>query len=342
MKCNTSLMNSWHSFSPNGRWMVFSSKSRSPYTQMFLTHLDEDGNDSPALLIENATAANRAVNIPEFVNVPQNGFSKLDAPATDFFRAFNQAFELVQKEQFRESIPVWQKAIELNAEEGKAYYNFAVALEHEGRTEEAILNYTKSVNLDTENEAAFINLAVALTGTERADEAINVLTRALVLHPGNAKVENNLGLMLLEKGRLPEAIGHFSRALEIDPESPEAHNSLGIALARSGKLELAVWHLEEAASLAPKSPEFQFNLGRILAAQKKFSEAIPHLEQAAALSGGEDPFLLELLAGLYSELGRFPEAAQIARRGLSLAERQNNRDLAGTLKARISYYESQR
>ena len=26
--CNTPLMNSWHSFSPNGRWLVFSSKSR--------------------------------------------------------------------------------------------------------------------------------------------------------------------------------------------------------------------------------------------------------------------------------------------------------------------------
>ena len=70
MRCNTRLMNSWHSFSPNGRWLVFSSKSRSPYTQMFLTHLDEDGNDSPAILIENATAANRAVNIPEFANIP--------------------------------------------------------------------------------------------------------------------------------------------------------------------------------------------------------------------------------------------------------------------------------
>ncbi len=48
MRCNTPLMNSWHSFSPNGRWLVFSSKSRSPYTQMFLTHIDEQGNDTPA------------------------------------------------------------------------------------------------------------------------------------------------------------------------------------------------------------------------------------------------------------------------------------------------------
>ncbi len=69
LRANTALMNSWHSFSPNGRWLVFSSKSRSPYTQMYLTHIDAEGNDSPAILIDNATAANRAVNLPEFVNI---------------------------------------------------------------------------------------------------------------------------------------------------------------------------------------------------------------------------------------------------------------------------------
>ena len=78
MRANTPLMNSWHSFSPNGRWMVFSSKSRSPYTQMFLTHIDEQGNDTPAILIENSTAANRAVNIPEFVNIPPDGLLKIE------------------------------------------------------------------------------------------------------------------------------------------------------------------------------------------------------------------------------------------------------------------------
>ena len=87
MRCNTPLMNSWHSFSPNGRWLVFSSKSRSPYTQMFLTHIwTKTGNDSPAILIENATAANRAVNIPEFVNIPPDGLLKIDAPVTDYYR----------------------------------------------------------------------------------------------------------------------------------------------------------------------------------------------------------------------------------------------------------------
>ena len=52
---------------------------------MFLTHLDEEGNDSPAILIENSTAANRAVNIPEFVNIPPDGLVKIDTPAVDMY-----------------------------------------------------------------------------------------------------------------------------------------------------------------------------------------------------------------------------------------------------------------
>ena len=97
MRCNTPLMNSWHSFSPNGRWMVFSSKSRSPYTQMFLTHIDEQGNDTPAILVENSTAANRAVNIPEFVNIPPDGLLKIDTPVTEYFRLIDVAAEAMNK-----------------------------------------------------------------------------------------------------------------------------------------------------------------------------------------------------------------------------------------------------
>jgi len=121
LRANTPLMNSWHSFSPNGRWLVFSSKSRGPYTKMFLTHLDEEGNSSPAILIEDATASNRAVNIPEFVNIPADGMLKIDVPATEFYRRYNVAWELAQKGQYEAAIGAWRKALELNPGEANIY-----------------------------------------------------------------------------------------------------------------------------------------------------------------------------------------------------------------------------
>jgi hypothetical protein len=83
LRANTRLMNSWHSWSPNSRWLVFSSKARSPYTQMYLTHIDENGNASPAILIDNATASNRAVNLPEFVNINPDGIQQIQVHVAD-------------------------------------------------------------------------------------------------------------------------------------------------------------------------------------------------------------------------------------------------------------------
>ena len=141
-------MNSWHSFSPNGRWLVFSSKGASLYTQMYLTHIDEKGNDSPAILIENATAANRAVNIPEFVNIPPDGMTKMDAPATEFYRMFDVAGELARKGDYPGALLQWRKAVELDPQDGKAHYHLAFALDHQGQLDEAITEYQQSVQFD--------------------------------------------------------------------------------------------------------------------------------------------------------------------------------------------------
>ena len=173
MRCNTALMNSWHSFSPNGRWLVFSSKSGSPYTQMFLTHIDEDGNDSPAILIENSTAANRAVNIPEFVNIAQDGLEHIDVPAAEFYRLFDSAWNLAEKGRFEESIAQWKLALGINPGDAKAHNNLGRALAGKGDFDQAIVHWQKALEINPQYWEAHNNLAVALVGkgTGRSDQA---------------------------------------------------------------------------------------------------------------------------------------------------------------------------
>lgn len=78
LKCNFWRMNSWHAWSPNSKWLVFSSKGMSSYTDMFLTHIDEKGRASIPVLIETARKEGRAANYPEFMNVdPDFSFAML-------------------------------------------------------------------------------------------------------------------------------------------------------------------------------------------------------------------------------------------------------------------------
>jgi hypothetical protein len=144
LQCNTPLMNSWHSFSPNGHWLVFSSKSRSPYTQMFLTHLDKDGNASPAILIDNATAANRAVNIPEFVNIPSDGLMKIDVPAADSYRLLDLASGFAA----HGAIAEWEKVLEMDPRNAAAHNNLGAALVIKGNTAEGRKHLQEAQEID--------------------------------------------------------------------------------------------------------------------------------------------------------------------------------------------------
>lgn len=69
MRCNQKKFNSWHSWSPNGRWLLFSSKANSMYTEIFITHIDENGNDTVPVCLSRFSDPKMAANVPEFVHM---------------------------------------------------------------------------------------------------------------------------------------------------------------------------------------------------------------------------------------------------------------------------------
>lgn len=173
LRCNTPLMNSWHSFSPNGHLLVFSSKSRSPYTQMFLTHIDADGNSSPAILIDNATAANRAVNLPEFVNIPAGGMVKIDVPAAESYRLVDVASELTAKGRTEEAIAEWKKVLELDPDNVKALLYTGELLMWQGNTSAANRYLQRGRELDPNASRTEIDVGMELTYREQFNNAID-------------------------------------------------------------------------------------------------------------------------------------------------------------------------
>jgi Flp pilus assembly protein TadD len=321
MNCNTSLMNSWHSFSPNSRWLVFSSKSRSPYTQMFLTHIDADGNDSPAILIENSTAANRAVNIPEFVNVPPaESIQHIATPAVDFYKQFDVAATLALQGKFADAIPEWNKALALSPDDARTHNSFGLTLARAGKTDEAIAQYRKALAVKPHYSEAHNNLGAALDAQGNSGEAVAQYRQAIEDYPGNAEAHNNLGHALAKQGHLDEAVLEYEAALAIRPEFAEAHNNLGVALNTQGHLDEAVVHYRKAIDEDAHFADAYNNLGVALVREGNFEEAVAQFGKALAV-GLETAQLHDNLGIALTEEGKMAEATAQFERAVQLSPR---------------------
>jgi tetratricopeptide (TPR) repeat protein len=311
MRANTPLMNSWHSFSPNGHWLVFSSKSRSPYTQMFLTHIDERGNDSPAIYIDNSTAANRAVNLPEFVNIPPEGMQQIDVPASDLYRIIDDALELQKKGDNAAALGEWKKALEMDPNDARANNGIAVALSVAGRSEEAITYFRKATQINPNFFEAFYNLGLELVKKNQLNEAIDAWLNAVRIRPDFAAGHENLGYAFYLEGKFAESLTHLRLSLSDEP------NRVSV--------------LNLAATLLATCPDASIREG---------TEAIAMANRAQQLTGGQDAAILDTLSAAYAEAGRFPQAIETEQQAIARAAQQGKLPLATTLKAHLKRYES--
>jgi tetratricopeptide (TPR) repeat protein len=312
MRANTSLMNSWHSFSPNGRWLVFSSKSRSPYTQMFLTHIDEDGNDSPPIYIDNATAANRAENLPEFVNASGEGIERIDTPAADFYRLIDEADALQKKRDYAAAVGTGRKALAMYPDDAQANNNLGAALTMAGTPENAIPYLKHAVEVNASFAEAYYNLGAAYIDVHRVDEAIEAWSNAVRIRPDYYWAHEGLGFALYMKGDTTAALTHSLLALDGEPN-------------RVSLLVLA------ASLMATSADSSILRNGR---------EAVLLAERANELTGGQDAAVLDTLSAAYAESGDMGKAIETEERALAVARDEGNPQRLNRLNAHLAKFRS--
>jgi len=306
LRANTNRMNSWHSFSPNGKWLVFSSKANSAYTQLFLTHIDEYGRSSPAVLLEHFTSSDRAANIPEFVNVGPRAIKKIHEQFLDDVSYLRAANEFLKGTDFISAERQCRKALELNPKNAKVHSTLGVALELQGRIDEANGHYAEAVRLD----------------------------------PNDYNTHYNFGQVMVRQGKLNEAVGYFRTVIELEPDHVKAHGHLGAILLTLGAIKEATIHLIEAIRIDPDNADAQYNLALILTGQRRLEEALVHYSKAVGLRPDIDisPALHYGLAMNYGEARRFHEAAQSAQKALDLAQAAGDKEFAQEIKKWLKIY----
>jgi tetratricopeptide (TPR) repeat protein len=282
------------------------------------------------------------VNIPEFVNLGSDGLDHIETPAIDFYKVVDEASELSDEQKYAEAVPLWRHALELGPNDSRVHNDMGVALAATGNTTEAIEEYKKSLALNTESSQTHNNLGSVLAEAGHADEALAEVEKAIQLNPDNGAAHINRGHLLeVMGGHRDEAIAELLKGIDLAPKNSDGHNIYGVILARTGRSDEAIAELQKAVELAPRSPECHFNLGRAYAAASRFSDALPQFEAAAQITNSQEPAILQMLAAMYSETGKYSQAIATAQTALDLASKRNDQELATALRGNINHYEYQ-
>ena len=311
LRANTPLMNSWHSFSPNGRWLVFSSKARSPYTQMYLTHIDANGNSSPAILIDNATAANRAVNLPEFVNIAGDGIEEIQVPAVDVYKLIDQAVKLENEKQYSQALAVWNEVLKRDPDDAKGHNDLGVNL--------------------------------FLLGN--FDQAFEELRKAIRINPQLVEGHYNLGRFLLQQGHPVQALPELETTVTLNPRFSSGQEALASAYIALGKPDAALALWRKVLTYQPDSVPALVGAAQILStsansALRNGDEAVELSRRANELTSGANPSVLDALAESYAVAGQFSQALIFANRALDLAVAKGDNAMAAGIRSRIALYEA--
>ena len=261
MRCNfPGSMNSWHSWSPNGRWLVFSSKVNGPFTQLWLTHVDEQGNDAPPVLLELFTAQDRAANIPEFVNRPPEQFVSIRQAFADYYTYYRAGVQAASLRWFDLALEDFQEALRQNPDHGPTRYWMGVCLAKAGHDEEAIGHLRKGLELEPDSARNHHLLGAVLTRKGRYEEGLAHLETALKANPRDGGLANNIAWVL---ATCPEArFRNGRRAVELATQVcaatgfqvPALLDSLAAAYAEAGDFDNAVRTATRALELARRDP----------------------------------------------------------------------------------------
>jgi Flp pilus assembly protein TadD len=271
LRANTRLMNSWHSFSSNGRWLVFSSKANTPYTQLFLTHIDEQGNSTPPVVLERFTGDDRAANIPEFVPIGADAMPKIREQFLDAYSFLRAGMANERTGNYPGAVRLYRRGLDIEPQNVELLNAMGFALFQLGKNREAVAEFEKAVAIDPKHLKAHNNLALAAIDLGELELAEAHYRESLAIKP-DAAINNDLGFVLERMGMVEDAEAAYRKALALNPKSGAANYNLGASLLRQGRTAEAVVHLKAALAADPKNAAAQQALAQALGSTGRAGE----------------------------------------------------------------------
>lgn len=315
LRANTTRMNSWHSFSSNGHWLVFSSKVNTPYTQLFLTHIDENGESTPPVVLDRFTGEYGAANIPEFVPIAGDAIAKIQEQFLDAYSFLRAGMANERTGNYAGAVDAYERGLAVSPENVELLNAKGFALFQQGDSAAAVEALEQAIRLDPVHWKSHNNMALASVDLGELELAEVHYRESLAIEPQPA-IYNDLGTVLERQGLGFEAIDAYESSLALDPDFAAARFNLASSFARNGEYAKAEQQfrvlLEQEAS-----PRAETGLGVVLWQQDKRDEAIEVLQQVIK-NDPSNPVALDQLGKMLLEVGRSQEGRALLARAAAL------------------------
>jgi len=287
-------MNSWHSWSPDSRWLVFTSKAHSDYTQLYLTRISEQGEASPPVWLAHMVEPGRVANIPEFVDLPADAIVRIREQFLDDYSYVRAGNEFLRSGEMDNAAARYKTALSVNPNNVTAHQKLALILDRTNK-KEALEHVQAAVRLEPHDPLTRFLLGCSLASQGDLSNAIVHLEEGVRWLPnGDDRLYDavdpkhrlpevlhyKLGLAYERSGQPSDAERHYREALRLTADYPEAHHNLGILLLRSGQIAEAGEHFAEVIKLLPGFAQAHNCLGIVRQRQNRMAEALTCFQKA--------------------------------------------------------------
>jgi tetratricopeptide (TPR) repeat protein/predicted Ser/Thr protein kinase len=264
-------------------------------------------------------------------------------PSLEALKAYTLAQYAVHvKDDVSAAIPLYKRAIDLDANFAEAYLGLATSYWNAGDTELAAQNAKRAYELRnrvSERAKLSIETHYEVQVTGNLEEAEKTLELQAQTYPRDGSAFGNLGVVHSQMGQFNEAIADDLRGLTLDPARTVNYANLATAYQMANRLEDAQSTIQQARKRNLNSPFLHQREYALAFLRADAGGMAQQVSWAMGKSGVEDSFLA-LEANTEAYAGKLSKARELASRAITSAEQGQDNESAATHEAVWALWEA--